>query len=70
MNEFINLRISYSQRHCSLEKIIPEIVSGEEGSKGIQYSLLTSLLTKVVQEQQKTIQDLTKRIEELEKGRK
>ena len=33
-----------------MEKIIPEIVSGEEGSKGISYGQLTAVLVKAIQE--------------------
>jgi len=33
-----------------MEKVIPEVVSGEEGSKGIGYGLLTAVLVKSVQE--------------------
>ena len=33
-----------------MEKIIPEVVIGEEGSKGISYGSLTAVLTKAIQE--------------------
>ena len=33
-----------------IEQVIPEVVSGEEGSKGISYGSITALLTKAIQE--------------------
>ncbi len=38
-----------------MEDIVPEVVSGEEGEKGIAYGLLTSVLVKAMQEQQDII---------------
>jgi hypothetical protein len=38
-----------------MERIIPEVVSGEEGEKGIAYGLLTSVLVKAIQQQQQMI---------------
>jgi trimeric autotransporter adhesin len=35
-----------------MEKIIPEVVSGDEGEKGIAYGLLTATLVNAIQEQQ------------------
>jgi hypothetical protein len=49
-----------------IESIIPEVVNGEDGSKGIVYGQLTSVLTKAIQEQQVIIDDLKSRIETLE----
>jgi len=56
-----------------IEKIIPELVSGEEGSKGISYGQLTAVLVKAIQEQQtmivsqsELITNLTARITALE----
>jgi hypothetical protein len=49
-----------------IEKIIPELVSGEEGSKGISYGQLTAVLVKAIQEQQIIINDLKARVEALE----
>ena len=49
-----------------IESIIPEVVSGEDGSKGIVYGHLTAVLTKAIQEQQTIIEDLKSRIETLE----
>ncbi|MEM6262035.1 MAG: tail fiber domain-containing protein [Bacteroidota bacterium] len=43
-----------------LEQIIPEVVSGEEGNKGVAYGLLTATLTKAIQEQQQLIEQLQK----------
>ncbi|GEM_PF-1710725 len=45
-----------------LEDIIPELVSGEEGSKGISYSKLTAVLVNALQEQQKRIEVLESQI--------
>ena len=42
-----------------LESVIPEIVGGDEGNKGISYGNLTSVLTKAIQE-------LTTKVEKLE----
>ena len=42
-----------------LETVIPEVVSGDEGSKGVSYGNLTAALTKAIQE-------LTTKIETLE----
>ena len=41
-----------------METIIPEVVSGEEGEKGIAYGLLTAVLVKALQEQQVEIEQL------------
>jgi endosialidase-like protein len=49
-----------------MEEIIPEVVSGEEGEKGIAYGLLTATLVNAIKEQQKTINELLLRIEKLE----
>jgi trimeric autotransporter adhesin len=49
-----------------VELVIPEVVSGEEGSKGIGYGRLTAILVKAIQEQQATITALTARITALE----
>jgi cupin superfamily acireductone dioxygenase involved in methionine salvage len=38
-----------------MELIVPEVVSGKEGEKGIAYGLLTSVLVKAMQEQQEII---------------
>ena len=57
-----------------LKLLIPEAVNGIEGdlnkgeTLGITYTTLIPVLTKAIQEQQKTINDLIKRIETLEKG--
>ncbi len=52
-----------------MEEIIPEVVSGTEGDKGIAYGLLTAVLVKALQEQQVMIKSLTARIEMLEAQR-
>ena len=49
-----------------VEELIPEVVIGEEGTKGIGYGQLTAVLTKAIQEQQTIIDDLKSRIETLE----
>jgi hypothetical protein len=49
-----------------VEQIIPEVVSGEEGSKGISYGSLVALCVKAIQEQQALITDLTTRLAALE----
>ncbi len=41
-----------------VEKIIPEIVSGEEGTKNVGYDGLTPVLVKAIQEQQIQIEQL------------
>ena len=48
-----------------VEKIIPEIVSGEEGKKGMSYGNLEALTIKGIQEQQKQIEELQAQIKEL-----
>jgi len=48
-----------------MEKVIPEVVSGEEGEKGIAYGLLTSVLVKGMQEQQMIINSQQREIQEL-----
>ncbi|WP_326982899.1 tail fiber domain-containing protein [Chryseobacterium sp. MYb264] len=56
-----------------MEKIIPEIVSTDKdsvGYKAIDYSKLVPVLVKGMQDQQKTIEALTKRVEELESSQK
>jgi ribonuclease HI len=49
-----------------VEKVLPELVSGNEGEKSVNYSGLIGVLIEAVKEQQKQIDTLTKRIEELE----
>ncbi|MEO0583624.1 MAG: tail fiber domain-containing protein [Bacteroidota bacterium] len=53
-----------------IEKIVPEVVSGEEGNKGVAYGLLTSVLVRAVQEQQEIIEAQAARIEALEAEKK
>jgi hypothetical protein len=56
-----------------IEDIIPYAVSGKkdgEKMQGFDYSFLTPILTKAIQEQQKTIESLLKRIEILENKNK
>jgi hypothetical protein len=49
-----------------MEQVIPEVVSGEEGSKGLAYGHLVPVLVKAMQEQQTLIESLTDRIAQLE----
>ena len=49
-----------------MEAIIPEVVNGEDGSKGLAYGHLTAVLVKAIQEQQTIIDDLKSRIKTLE----
>lgn len=48
-----------------VEQIIPEVVSGEEGQKGISYGNLSALTIKAIQEQQGEIEELKQEIKEL-----
>jgi len=48
-----------------VEKIIPEVVSGEEGHKGISYGGLTPVLVKAIQEQQEQIEELKTQLTQL-----
>ena len=50
-----------------MEQIIPEVVSGEEGEKGIAYGLLTPVLVNAVQEQQNLIDSQQEEIQDLKK---
>jgi len=49
-----------------VKEILPEIVYGEEGSMTLSYGQITSVLTKAIQEQQKTINELKERLNLLE----
>jgi len=51
-----------------IEDIVPEVVSGEEGQKGISYGTITAVLVKAIQEQQAVINRLALDIEELKKN--
>jgi len=48
-----------------MEQVIPEVVSGEEGSKGISYGSLVALCVKAIQEQQALITTLQTQVAEL-----
>ena len=48
-----------------VEKIFPEVVSGEEGSKVVNYGILVAPLIEAVKEQQKEIDELKAEIEAL-----
>ena len=49
-----------------IEQIVPEVVSGEDGKKGVSYGQITPLLVKAIQEQQTIIESLEARITALE----
>ena len=49
-----------------IEEILPEVVSGQDGNKGISYGNLVAVAFKAIQEQQSIIEDLKSRIETLE----
>ena len=49
-----------------LEKVIPEVVYGKNGSKTIAYGHLTAVLVNAVKEQQKIIDKQSERINKLE----
>ena len=49
-----------------IEQIVPEVVSGEDGEKGVSYGQITPLLVKAIQEQQTIIESLEARITALE----
>jgi len=49
-----------------VEKVVPDLVNeGDEGIKSVSYGNITALLIEAIKEQQKQIDTLTKRIEEL-----
>ncbi len=49
-----------------LETQIPEVVSGEDGSKGVNYGAITAVLVKALQEANTKIEELETRIQTLE----
>ena len=48
-----------------LEQIIPEVVEGEDGSKGISYGNLNAAIVKAIQEQEMRIKQLEKKLNDL-----
>lgn len=48
-----------------VEKVLPEVVSGEEGNKAVAYGNMVSLLIEAIKEQQGQIEDLKQEIETL-----
>ncbi|MBI3195162.1 MAG: tail fiber domain-containing protein, partial [Ignavibacteriae bacterium] len=50
-----------------VKEIVPEVVSGEEGSMGMSYGNLTAILVNAIKEQQKQIEELKAEIQELKK---
>jgi hypothetical protein len=57
-------RISFIAQE--LEDIIPEVVNGEEGSKGVYYGEMTAVLINAIKEQQEMIEEQEERIRMLE----
>jgi len=57
--------INYGLIAQEVEKIFPDMVSGEEGSKSISYDSLIPVLIKAVQEQQQEIEQLKSEIQSL-----
>ena len=51
-----------------LEAVVPEVVSGDDGSKGVEYGHLTAVLTKALQEAVAKIETLEARVAALEAG--
>ena len=50
-----------------VEKVFPELVSGDEGSMGVSYGNLVAPLIEAIKEQQKQINELEERLKNLEK---
>ncbi|MBI5215127.1 MAG: tail fiber domain-containing protein [Ignavibacteriae bacterium] len=48
-----------------MKEVVPEVVSGEEGSMGMSYGNLTAVLVNAIKEQQKQIEELKAEIQEL-----
>ena len=48
-----------------VEKVLPEVVSGEEGNKAVAYGNMVSLLIEAIKEQQGQIEDLKQEIQAL-----
>ncbi len=53
-----------------VEKVFPELVTGKEGKRGVQYGNLVAPLIEAIKEQQQQIDNLQQRIVELEKRQK
>ena len=51
-----------------VEKVLPEVVSGEEGNKAVAYGNMVSLLIEAIKEQQGQIEDLKKEIQTLKES--
>jgi hypothetical protein len=49
-----------------IEKVLPQVVFGEEGEKSVSYGNIVGLLIEAIKEQQQTIEDQNARIETLE----
>ena len=48
-----------------VEKVLPEVVSGDEGNKAVAYGNIVSLLIEAIKEQQGQIEDLKQEIQAL-----
>ncbi|OGG06310.1 hypothetical protein A2777_05355, partial [Candidatus Gottesmanbacteria bacterium RIFCSPHIGHO2_01_FULL_40_15] len=59
-------RVDFGFTAQDLQKILPELVYGDEDNKSIAYNHLTALLTKGIQEQQNQINDIYNKLEKLE----
>ena len=49
-----------------IEKVLPQVVFGEEGSKSVSYGNIVGLLIEAIKEQQQTIESQNERIDALE----
>ena len=54
-------RSDYGLIAQDVEKVFPELVSGEEGSKSVEYGNLVGVLVEAIKEQQKQIDELKER---------
>jgi hypothetical protein len=53
-----------------VEKVLPDMVDGDEGEKGVNYGQMVALLTEAMREQQNLIVSLQKEIQELKDATK
>ncbi len=51
-----------------VEKVLPELVSGTEGSKGVAYGNVVAVLVEAIKEQQKQIDDLKAQLQEMKEN--
>jgi hypothetical protein len=45
-----------------VEKVLPEVVSGEEGNKAVAYGNMVALLIEAIKEQQQQIEELKEKL--------